>query len=123
SACGVKWAGGSKRKREAAMKGANKSFIELQERFLQNNLIVMQSTLRAEVFGWAQLNTSLPSASQVTESHFGDVWEFDLVEMPRLFDTVGAYGASPTGKPPKVYELRLLNRVDRVVTKKVDATG
>src|SRR5688572_6138249 len=105
------------------MKGANKSFIELKERFLERNLIVMQSGLQDQIFGWAQMNNALTNAAQVTEAHFGQVWEFDLVEVPGLFDSVGAYGTNPKGKPPKVYELRLLDRYDYVPTKDVDLTG
>lgn len=103
------------------MHGANKAFMELKERFLERNLIVMQSKLQDQIFGWAQLNNALTKATDVDESHFGDVWEFDLVEVPRLFDDVGAYGRNPNGKRPKIYELRLMNRIDNVPTKKKDA--
>jgi len=103
------------------MKGANKSFMQLKHRFLEQNLIVMQSNLQDQIFGWAQLNNALTKPTDVTEAHFGTVWEFDLVEVPHLFDSFRAYGQNPNGKAPKVYELRLMNRVDNVPTKERDA--
>jgi hypothetical protein len=94
------------------MKGANQEFIDRRERFLENNLIVMQGSLQYQVIGLAQMKNHLGNSTQVGETHMGDVWEFDLVEVPGLFDTVRAKGASPKGKPPRVYELRLLDRYD-----------
>jgi hypothetical protein len=102
------------------MKGANKLFQEQKEQFLQKNLIVMQSSLQGQLFGWAQLNNALQKAQDVDEAHFATVWEFDLVKMPKLFDIVRAKGG---GKAPDVYEVRLLDRIDNVPTKRTDTFG
>jgi hypothetical protein len=83
----------------------------------------MQGSLQDQVFGWAMANNNLANGSLVAEQHFATVWEFDLVEVPNHFDSVGAYGTNPKGKAPKVYELRMLNRVDTVDSGQRDEKG